>query len=93
MAPPHETAAKKVVETKLIPNARCGLVDRICRQEVEGFRLRLDWLRLNRRDPLEVELLGYGFILLILYFHLFMICIRLQPIFTLLITGGYCRHS
>ncbi|GIY85668.1 hypothetical protein CEXT_263241 [Caerostris extrusa] len=43
-----------------------------------------DW---NRRDPLEVELLGYGFILLILYFHLFMICIRLQPIFTLLITG------
>ncbi|GIY28417.1 hypothetical protein CDAR_616411 [Caerostris darwini] len=43
-----------------------------------------DW---NRRDPLEVELLGYGFILLILYFHLFMICIRLQPIFTILITG------
>ncbi|GIY66168.1 hypothetical protein CDAR_547441 [Caerostris darwini] len=43
-----------------------------------------DW---NRRDPLEVELLGYGFILLILYFHLFMFFIRLQPIFTLLITG------
>ncbi|GIY66169.1 hypothetical protein CDAR_547451 [Caerostris darwini] len=43
-----------------------------------------DW---NRRDPLEVELLGYGFILLILYFHLFMFFIRLQPILTLLITG------
>ncbi|GIY60883.1 hypothetical protein CDAR_288491 [Caerostris darwini] len=43
-----------------------------------------DW---NQKDPLEVELLGYGFILLILYFHLFMFFIRLQPIFTLLITG------
>ncbi|GIY16225.1 hypothetical protein CDAR_580631 [Caerostris darwini] len=43
-----------------------------------------DW---NLRDPLEVELLGYGFILLILYFHLFMFFIRLQPILTLLMTG------
>ncbi|GIY38479.1 hypothetical protein CEXT_475921 [Caerostris extrusa] len=43
-----------------------------------------DW---NQRDPFEVELLGYRLLLLILYFHLFMICIRLQPIFTLLITG------
>ncbi|GIY11847.1 hypothetical protein CDAR_29601 [Caerostris darwini] len=43
-----------------------------------------DW---NKKDPLEVELLGYGFILLIIYFHFFMIFIRLQPIYTLLITG------
>ncbi|GIY57386.1 hypothetical protein CDAR_199811 [Caerostris darwini] len=40
-----------------------------------------DW---NQKDPLEVELLGDGFILLIVYFHFFMIC---KPIYTLLITG------
>ncbi|GIY17061.1 hypothetical protein CEXT_318901 [Caerostris extrusa] len=48
-----------------------------------------DWTEYdrNQKDPLEVELLGYGFILLIIYFHFFMIFIRLQPIYTLLITG------
>ncbi|GIY42126.1 hypothetical protein CEXT_263671 [Caerostris extrusa] len=43
-----------------------------------------DW---DQKDPFEIELLGYGCIVLILYFHIFMICIRWQPIFTLLITG------
>ncbi|GIX92965.1 hypothetical protein CDAR_595131 [Caerostris darwini] len=43
-----------------------------------------DW---NKRDPFEVELLGYGCVVLMIYLHLFMIFIRRQPIFTLLITG------
>ncbi|GIY15149.1 hypothetical protein CEXT_82431 [Caerostris extrusa] len=41
----------------------------------------------NKRDPFEVELLGYGCIVLIVYWHFFMIFIRWQPIFTLLVTG------
>ncbi|GIY04154.1 hypothetical protein CDAR_233051 [Caerostris darwini] len=43
-----------------------------------------DW---NKRDPFEVELIGYGCIVLIVYLHLFMIFIHWQPIFTILITG------
>ncbi|GIY69947.1 hypothetical protein CDAR_60601 [Caerostris darwini] len=43
-----------------------------------------DW---NQREPFEVELVGYGCILFMIYLHLFMIFIRWQPIFTLLITG------
>ncbi|GIZ03280.1 hypothetical protein CEXT_467391 [Caerostris extrusa] len=43
-----------------------------------------DW---NEKDPFEVELLGYGCIVLMLYLHFFMIFIRWQPIFTLLVTG------
>ncbi|GIX91343.1 hypothetical protein CEXT_8381 [Caerostris extrusa] len=43
-----------------------------------------DW---NQKDPFEVELLGYGCIVLIVYWHFFMIFIRWQPIFTLLVTG------
>ncbi|GIX97539.1 hypothetical protein CDAR_517611 [Caerostris darwini] len=43
-----------------------------------------DW---NEKDPFEVELLVYGYIVLMLYLHFFMIFIRWQPIFTLLITG------
>ncbi|GIX75435.1 hypothetical protein CEXT_196761 [Caerostris extrusa] len=43
-----------------------------------------DW---DQKDPFEIELLGYGCIVLIVYLHLFMICIRWQPIFTLLKTG------
>ncbi|GIY13937.1 hypothetical protein CDAR_499951 [Caerostris darwini] len=43
-----------------------------------------DW---NEKDPFEVELLVYGCIVLMLYLHFFMIFIRWQPIFTLLITG------
>ncbi|GIY64890.1 hypothetical protein CDAR_593791 [Caerostris darwini] len=42
-----------------------------------------DW---DQKDPFEIELLGYGCIVLILYLHIFMICIRWQPIFTILIT-------
>ncbi|GIY53573.1 hypothetical protein CEXT_8941 [Caerostris extrusa] len=41
----------------------------------------------NKKDPFEVELLGYGCIVLIVYWHFFMIFIRWQPIFTLLVTG------
>ncbi|GIX78108.1 reverse transcriptase [Caerostris extrusa] len=37
-----------------------------------------DW---NEKDPFEVELLGYGCIVLMLYLHFFMIFIRWQPIF------------
>ncbi|GIX75437.1 hypothetical protein CEXT_196781 [Caerostris extrusa] len=37
-----------------------------------------DW---DQKDPFEIELLGYGCIVLIIYLHLFMICIRWQPIF------------
>ncbi|GIY34282.1 hypothetical protein CDAR_467641 [Caerostris darwini] len=43
-----------------------------------------DW---NKKDPFEVELLGYGCVVLMLYLYLFMIFIHWQPIFTLLITG------
>ncbi|GIY04924.1 hypothetical protein CDAR_420111 [Caerostris darwini] len=43
-----------------------------------------DW---DQKDPFEIELLGYGCIVLIVYLHLFMICIRWQPILTVLITG------
>ncbi|GIY14163.1 hypothetical protein CDAR_225491 [Caerostris darwini] len=43
-----------------------------------------DW---NQRYPFEVELIGYGCILFLIYVHLFMIFLRWQPIFTLLITG------
>ncbi|GIY66612.1 hypothetical protein CDAR_395421 [Caerostris darwini] len=43
-----------------------------------------DW---DQKDPFEMELLGYGCIVLIICLHLFMICIRWQPIFTIIITG------
>ncbi|GIY08192.1 hypothetical protein CDAR_601201 [Caerostris darwini] len=43
-----------------------------------------DW---NQRDPFEVELLGYGCMLFMICVYLFMIFIRWQPIFTLLVTG------
>ncbi|GIX89260.1 hypothetical protein CDAR_375411 [Caerostris darwini] len=43
-----------------------------------------DW---DQKDPFEIELLGYGCIVLIIYLHIFMICIRWQPIFTILING------
>ncbi|GIY66614.1 hypothetical protein CDAR_395431 [Caerostris darwini] len=43
-----------------------------------------DW---DKKDPFEIELLGYACIVLIIYLHIFMICIRWQPIFTILITG------
>ncbi|GIY59636.1 hypothetical protein CDAR_284341 [Caerostris darwini] len=43
-----------------------------------------DW---DQKDPFEIELLGYGCIVLILYLHIFMICIHWQSIFTILITG------
>ncbi|GIX92967.1 hypothetical protein CDAR_595141 [Caerostris darwini] len=48
-----------------------------------------DWTGYDRnpKDPFEVELLGYGRVVLMIYLHLFMIFIRWQPIFTLLITG------
>ncbi|GIY96514.1 hypothetical protein CEXT_724921 [Caerostris extrusa] len=49
-----------------------------------------DW---NRRDPLEIELLGYGFILLILYFHLFMFFYSSATCFPPLDHWGYCRYS
>ncbi|GIY81257.1 hypothetical protein CDAR_430161 [Caerostris darwini] len=47
-------------------------------------RTDYDW---NRRDPFEVELLGYGCILFMIYVHFFMIFIHWQPIVTLLVTG------
>ncbi|GIX75423.1 hypothetical protein CEXT_196691 [Caerostris extrusa] len=43
-----------------------------------------DW---DQKDPFEIELLGYGCIVFIIYLHIFMICIRWQPIFTIIITG------
>ncbi|GIY36270.1 hypothetical protein CDAR_552531 [Caerostris darwini] len=46
-----------------------------------------DWTDYDWDKPFEVKLLGYGCIALLLYLHLFMIFIRWQPIFTLLITG------